>query len=347
MHEIQLTSRGTALITIYTPIVEDLTEVGGTSTDAMLDGVVQEVDLKTGAVLFEWHGIDHVSYGESYTVRSETPAWWDWLHINSIQETSDGDLLISVRDTNSLMLLDRETGERIWKLGGRTADDVTTSDASRMDGLTTFTMEGDSQFWRQHDARMWADGSISVFDNENSYTDGESAAHNYSRGLVLDVDYDNYTVSIAQEFVDENKTHGLTQGSVVRLSDGGALVSWGNTAVATEFDGDGNTVATWKLTGSAATYRLQLTSDWVGTPSTSPAVATDAGKVYVSWNGATEVEKWRVVDDESEKTISETDKTGFETTLDLSDNVGDSVLVQAIDGDGNVIGESSAVTVAD
>lgn len=345
LHETQLTSRGTALITIYSPIVEDLTEVGGTASDTMLDGIVQEVDLTTGAVLFEWHGIDHVAYGESYTPRSETAAWWDWLHINSIQETADGDLLVSVRDTNSLMLLDRETGTRIWKLGGRTADEVTTSDASLMDGVQTFTMEGDSQFWRQHDARIWADRKISLYDNENSYTGGESSTYSHSRGLVLDVDQTTYTVSVDQSFVDQDKTHGLTQGSVVRLSDGGALVSWGNTAKATEFDANGNTVANWTVQGTAAVYRIQLAENWVGTPTTSPSTAVEDGDLLVSWNGATQVVSWRVVDGSGNE-VTTVDKDGFETRIALPEG-GGTYTVEALDASGTVLGTSAEVDATD
>lgn len=345
LHETQLTSRGTALITIYSPIVEDLTEVGGTASDTMLDGIVQEVDLTTGAVLFEWHGIDHVAYGESYTPRSETAAWWDWLHINSIQETADGDLLVSVRDTNSLMLLDRETGTRIWKLGGRTADEVTTSDASLMDGVQTFTMEGDSQFWRQHDARIWADGKISLYDNENSYTGGESSTYSHSRGLVLDVDQTTHTVSVDQSFVDQDKTHGLTQGSVVRLSDGGALVPWGNTAKATEFDANGNTVANWTVQGTAAVYRIQLAENWVGTPMTSPSTAVEDGDLLVSWNGATQVASWRVVDGSGNE-VTTVDKDGFETRIALPEG-GGTYTVEALDASGTVLGTSAEVDATD
>lgn len=65
-HEFALTPQGTALITIYHQVPYDLSSVGGPADGSVLDGVVQEIDVATGKVLFEWHSLDHVPLGDSY-----------------------------------------------------------------------------------------------------------------------------------------------------------------------------------------------------------------------------------------------------------------------------------------
>ncbi len=66
-HEFLITERDTALITIYDPVPWDLSPVGGSTSGVALDGIAQEVDIGTGEVLLEWHSLDHVGVGESYS----------------------------------------------------------------------------------------------------------------------------------------------------------------------------------------------------------------------------------------------------------------------------------------
>jgi hypothetical protein len=49
------------------------------------DYVVQEVDPRTGDVLFEWHALDRVSLGASYRRRPPPRRRWDPVHGNSIE----------------------------------------------------------------------------------------------------------------------------------------------------------------------------------------------------------------------------------------------------------------------
>ncbi len=66
LHEFQLTPQGTALITAYDPIRCDLSAAGGASDDGVTDGLLQEIDVKTGLVMFQWTSLDHVALDESY-----------------------------------------------------------------------------------------------------------------------------------------------------------------------------------------------------------------------------------------------------------------------------------------
>ncbi|HEY5260696.1 MAG TPA: arylsulfotransferase family protein, partial [Solirubrobacteraceae bacterium] len=66
LHDFQITSRGTALLSAYDPVHCDLAPVGGPRNGAINDGVYQEIDLKTELVRREWHALDHVPISDSY-----------------------------------------------------------------------------------------------------------------------------------------------------------------------------------------------------------------------------------------------------------------------------------------
>ena len=98
VHEFLITKRNTALITIYQPRPWDLSPVGGPKEGRIFDGVVQEVDIATGEVLFEWHSSDEIDVSESYTkppsaAQGAKAAPMDYFHINSVDEEPDGNLL--------------------------------------------------------------------------------------------------------------------------------------------------------------------------------------------------------------------------------------------------------------
>ena len=65
LHDMQLTDRGTALLLAYDRVKRDLRRVGGQRRGIVLDNVVQEVDLATGLVVFEWHSLGPVPLDES------------------------------------------------------------------------------------------------------------------------------------------------------------------------------------------------------------------------------------------------------------------------------------------
>lgn len=112
-HELQVTPWGTAYLSAYEPV-----RLGGLRTPVM-DFVIQEVDLKTGDVLFEWHSLDHVSPSASY-VRQRVGITWDYFHGNSIEPPASprGSIIVSARNTSAVYGIDRGTGDLRWTLGG-------------------------------------------------------------------------------------------------------------------------------------------------------------------------------------------------------------------------------------
>lgn len=180
LHELNLTSRGTALVTAYQVTTTDLSSIGGSAKGKVLAGHAQEIDLATGKVLFDWDSLDHVGVGETYATGAAAAAPFDYFHINSIAETPDGNLLISARNTWALYKVDRSTGKVLWRLNGKKSD---------------FTMGAGSHFYWQHHARATSASTLSVFDDGSSPPEEKQ-----SRALLLTVDSKSMHVSLAHAY---------------------------------------------------------------------------------------------------------------------------------------------------
>jgi Arylsulfotransferase (ASST) len=151
LHEFLITLQDIALLTIYNVVPMNLSRVGGPEDGAVWDGVAQELGIETGEVLFEWHTLEHVALEESYYAPAkDIGSPFDYFHINSIDVDYDDNLLISCRNTSTVYKVERETGEIVWRLGGKKSD---------------FEMGPGTPFAYQHDARRQPDGTITIFDN--------------------------------------------------------------------------------------------------------------------------------------------------------------------------------------
>ena len=86
LHDFQLAPHQVAYATAYNLIRCDLSPEGGPRNGVIVDTAVQEIDIKTGLVRWEWHSLDHVGVSESHAPVPSTqkPLPWDWFHLNSI-----------------------------------------------------------------------------------------------------------------------------------------------------------------------------------------------------------------------------------------------------------------------
>ncbi len=279
MHALTLTPQGTALFTCHPDTVTgDLSAIGGPRATNIFASVIQEVDIASGRLLFEWRSLEHIPVGESHEPLAEP---YDYLHPNSIQQLPDGNLLISARHTWALYKLDRRTGSVMWRLGGRRSD---------------FGVGSDARFAWQHDARQVSAQVLTVFDNA---TDGRSKTASRSRGLVLAVDESRRTVALRNAYPNPQRLLSGAMGSVQILPSGRVLVGWGVESHTSEFAADGSLRFDAALPGGTYSYR-GLWLDWMGTPGHRPVLAaqrsrtSDGTLVFASWNGATEVSGWEV-----------------------------------------------------
>ena len=334
LHEFQLTPQGTALITAYDPILCNLSSVGGPSYGGLTDSVLQEIEVKTGLVMYEWTAVDHVGIGESYepATRTSVPEPYDFFHLNSIERTHDGSLLVSSRNTWTVYKLDPATGQIVWRLGGR---------------HSSFKMgAGTGTAW-QHDPRELEDGSISIFDNGASPT-----AHSESRAIVVSVDGQTGTATLSARIVHSPPLVVESEGSVQALVNGDWFVGWGQEPYFSEFSPEGQLLFEAHFPLHTRSYR-DFRFAWNGTPAHPPVFAFQTGAggqgtVYASWNGATEVASWRVLAGSSASSLSavvQVPRSGFETAIPLpAGTAGPYLTVQALGAGGQLLGSSVAAS---
>ena len=328
LHEFTITSSGAGLSTAYHETTTDLTAVKGAKRGRIINCYAQVLDLATGKATFDWNALEHVAIQESYKpVPASGKNLWDYIHVNSLQMLPDGSILISARNTWAVYKVNGKTGEIIWRMGGKKSD---------------FQIEPAAQFAWQHHALMSSDTEMTVFDNATTKTPP-------SRGLLLSVDQSAMTVSLTQEFTAPTGFYAGTLGSVQTLPNGNVFVGWGTQPYFTEFASDGKQLLFGQLPLGTRSYRAFLV-DWVGAPADKPAIVAKAyaaggWQIYVSWNGATEIDSWRIdagPTAQSLKPVGTSPWTGFETEI-VVDAVGPSFQAVALDSNGKELGSSAVV----
>ncbi|HEY0517516.1 MAG TPA: arylsulfotransferase family protein [Solirubrobacteraceae bacterium] len=330
LHEIRVMPDGTAWIDAFYPVYKNLTSVHGVANGVLNDSVVQQVDIKTGLVMWEWHSYGHIPFSES---NNQVPARvypWDFVHMNSVDPGSSGDVLVSSRNTWALYDLDVRSGAIRWRLGGKRSN---------------FKQGPGAQFYWQHDAEWQPGGLISLFDNGS-----DPPKEKQSRGLLLAPDQASHTVTLKQAFTNPSRTLlAESQGNTLALPGGAWLMGYGRLPDFTEYDSAGHALLDGRLGHNVQDFRTYL-SPWTGRPSSPPSLAVKRGaagtlSLAASWNGATEVASWRVLAGASAGSlapVASAPKKGFETTISAP-SAGPYAQVQALDAAGNAIGSSAVV----
>jgi hypothetical protein len=329
LHEFLLTPQGTAWRTAYKPVYWDASSIKhGSKKEIVFDSIAQEIDVKTGLVLYQWDSLDHVALGSSLSaVARRTGVPWDYFHINSIEPQSDGNVLISARNTSQVYDVSGTDGSIKWSVGGK---------------QPTFKMGASTRFYFQHDARLHDGDILTLFDDA-----GQPFKEKQSRALTLRLDATKNTATLVSQFFHTPPLKAPAEGNNQLLANGDQLVSWGQAPFITEFDPKGREVFDMHFNAFNATYRAYR-SAWTGTPTTLPAAAakTSRGKttVWASWNGSTALNRWRVLGGSSAKSLKSVGggaKRSFETSFKLGGSYA-YVAVQALDNHGKVLRTSKA-----
>jgi hypothetical protein len=330
LHEIRLTPEGTAWVDEFDPIEMNLAADGGKSDGVLTDSVVQEIDVKTGLVMWEWHALGHIPISESNNPAPKFSYPWDYVHINSISPGTGGDVLLSSRNTWTLYDVAIDGGAIQWRLGG---------------SHSSFKQGAGTRFYWQHDAEWQPGGLISLFDNGS-----DPPKEKQSRGLLLRPDTSAHSVTLVKQFTNPTKTLlASSQGNTLSLPGGDWLMGYGGLPNFTEYDSAGHVLLDGTLGKNVQNFRTYL-SPWSASAPGRPTVlakAAGAGSasVAVSWNGATNVASWRVLTGSSASSlapVASAAKAGFQTTITAS-TAGPYIAVQALDGSGAVLGTSATV----
>jgi hypothetical protein len=336
LHEFQITPAGTALLTSYHAVLCDLAPVGGHPASGVVDALLQEIDIRTGLVMFEWTSLDHVALADSYVspANSTPEAAFDFFHLNSINLDPDGTLLVSSRNTCAVDDIDAQTGQILWTIGGK---------------QSSFTEGPGAATAFQHDARPAGPDAYSVFD------DGAAPqVHAQSRGVVLAIDPQTQTVSVQSQFRHPGvPLLAESQGNMQLLPNGDWFVGWGQVPELSEFSASERLLFDAGLPAGYESYRA-FRFPWSANPAGPPALAlrsATGGRVtaYMSWNGATRVAAWELLAGPSAQRLTRAAlvaHAGFETSVSLAVRPGERfVQARALDAGGAALGSSAAVVV--
>jgi hypothetical protein len=306
LHDFQLTPEGTALFTCYSKVGK------------LVEGVIEEVDVESGRLLLQWHSLDHVPVEESYrTAESFGKAGFDYVHLNSVDVDTDGDLIVSGRHTWTVYKVDRRSGEVRWRLGGKHGD---------------FELGERARFAYQHDARRHPDGTMTIFDNGS-----EPAVEPRSRALRLALDTEAMRAEALWEWTHPRALLANAMGSVQALPDGGAFVGWGAAGGASEFAPDGFVRWDARFPKGAISYR-SFRSPWTGEPKEKPRAVREGRTVHASWNGATQVAAWEAR--RGGRAVGRAASAGFETAIPVGAAAGPLSIV-ALAADGSTLATAS------
>jgi hypothetical protein len=303
LHALTVTPQGTAIFTCYPDTVPmDLSSIGGPRDSQVRESIIQEVDIATGRLLFEWRSLQHIPVSASREPMGEP---YDYLHVNSIQQLPDGNLLISARHAWAVYKLDRRTGKVIWTLGGKQSQ---------------FHMGPGTAFAWQHDARQVSDRVLTLFDNG---TNGPIKTERQSRGVALQVDESRRKVTLDQAYESSHRLVAGAMGSVQILPSGRVMVGWGVASYTSKFTGAGELLSEFALPAGMYSYR-GLWLPWEGVPHHRPKVTVKRDQqrttmiLYASWNGSTEIAGWQVEagsDHDQLRPLGIAPSHGFETLI--------------------------------
>jgi hypothetical protein len=327
LHEFVLTPRGTALLDSYVPVQADLTSLGGPRHGSVYDCVIQELDVRTGRVLWEWHALGHVPLDTSYRRPSGSQPF-DFFHLNSIQVLQGERLLISARNTWAAYEISMKTGRVIWTLGGK---------------RSSFRMGPGTNFEWQHDVERRGH-LLTVF---NDAWDGVDNDREEKQSSAKALSLRGHTVTLVQRYGHHPSVLSSSLGNIQVLPDNDVFVGWGSDPDFSEYAPSGRQIFNGTFDVGVTSYRAYRFT-WSGRPSARPAIALGRGphrelRVWASWNGATDVAAWRLLGGPSATVLNERStvpKRGFETQITLRTAPG-YCAAQALNGRGQVLGTSA------
>ena len=319
----------------------NLTAYGGPANGSVIDCGLQEYDLRNGQLIRTWDALNHVPLSASEQPVNANgmhgghgPGAWDAYHLNSVQALADGDLLVSMRNTWAVYLIDPAANRIVWALGGK---------------ASTFKLASGASFAWQHDARLvdpaqGGEGSnveLTLFNDDNG-----GATANPSEGMVLSLDTTARSATLVDAYRHQPPLSAGILGSMQLLPNGNALVGWGSAPFFSEYSKSGAELLDVRWPGVDRSYRALFTNTWVGKPDYPPNGAVRGDTVYASWNGATQVASWEVLAGSSAavlKVVATQARSGFETAIELGKTYG-AYEVRALGSGGRTLGTSKAFT---
>jgi hypothetical protein len=245
--EFLITPGNTALVIADTVTTANLTSIGGPADQKVVDSIVQEIDISTGKVLFQWNAADHVPYTDSEQPRPDSAAApWNWFYINAVHLDTDGNLLISARYARAVYKVSLRTGKIIWVLGGKHS-------TFRLKAAPGQVLDNAGEiFAYQHDPEAIGNNEYTLFDDES---DSGSYLLRYSRVVTIRLDLTTRVATLVKSIRQPEDLLATEEGNAQTTRNGDLFISWGNLAYISEFSPTGQLLFNAQLPGMDITYR--------------------------------------------------------------------------------------------
>ncbi|CAK37961.1 uncharacterized protein An02g13770 [Aspergillus niger] len=345
VHEFKVMDGGkTALACVYQSKMLDMADVGRPGEQKLfLTGGFAELDLATGAPLFEWDSSDHLGLHETdrfHTWEEPMGQWgFDSVHMNAVDKNEAGDYIISMRFTDTIYMISGVDGRVMWRLGGPE---------------TNFIQ--DFVFSKQHDVKfVSSNGTHHIISFLNNASDEITTDETVSSGLFVELDTtaNPMTARLIARYNRPDGQLSRLRGNTQLLPNGNVFVGWSQSGYQSEFSPEGDVLMTAQFASDRfSTYRAYK-YEFTGRPRAPPdLVASVYGTTeddlttifHVSWNGATDVAAWnfyaQAYDGGAPVLIGNVSKTDFETMF-IAHGFLDWVSAAAVDHQGNVMGTSA------
>ena len=197
------------------------TVVPGGNPVAMVCGfIVQEQDIDKN-VIFQWRSWDHFLITDAGPQIDLTSYLVDYVHGNAVEVESDTSILISSRSMDEITKIHRNSGEIIWRFGGK---------------QNQFNVQNDTLgFTMQHDCRRLPNNHITLFDNGRMHPEPK-----FSSALEYELDENNFEAVLIRRLRNDPDIYGSAMGNAQWKDDTAVIIGWGNGVPGiTEFSLDG------------------------------------------------------------------------------------------------------------
>src|SRR2546429_653743 len=166
--------------------------------------VVQHVSSE-GDLLFQWDPFDHFEITDLVPASRTGPSV-NWMHGNSLDLDTDGNLIVSFRSLSEITKIDTRTGAVLWRMGG-------------LKNQFVFQDAGAPAFSFQHGARLTAPAHLLLLDNLGDPTASRAERYVYDAEL--------HTAQLVASYGPSPGVTAQLGGSTQDLPGGRTLVSFG------------------------------------------------------------------------------------------------------------------------
>ena len=294
-HEFQMDQNGHVLLIIEDREIIDMSQIvpGGQKNATVVGNHILEIDNENN-VIFEWRCWDHYDILDT-RLDNLTRSLLEYVHLNAIDIDYDGHILLPARTLDEITKINRDTGEIMWRLGGR---------------KNQFEFVNDpDQFNFQHDIRAvpGKPNHYTIFDNGNYHEPPRSRAVEYQ------LDVENKTAEKVWEYRQTPDYYSYWMGSVQRLPNGNTGICWAHKDLPNfvEVDAQGNLLYEMEFEPSATTYRAHR-HVWNGRakrPYLLIEPSIEAVTLIFNQFGATDIDHYNVYADTTTNPVTLIDST--------------------------------------